>query len=129
VSVPSLAVAAAEGGAGRWRWPIAAHRYDTAVTVAAAERQAIEELGADNLRRLGRHDPAAVQWGAIRRLLRPLDEVTVVLDATPTTHRRRAAADAIAVVLLRCAGLGRSYWGWTHHGVGGPARQRPGRVL
>jgi hypothetical protein len=112
VSLPSLTVAAESGG-GRWRWPVAPRRYDTAITISAAEKQAIDGLGAGNLRRLRRHDPAGQQWGAIRRLLKPLDDVTAALDAPPTTHRLRATADAVAVVLLRCADLGRSYWGWT----------------
>jgi hypothetical protein len=44
---------------GRWRWPIDRHRYDTARAVRGAEKEAIAELGVDNLRRLARHDPAA----------------------------------------------------------------------
>jgi hypothetical protein len=35
------------------------------------------------------------------------------LEAPPTSHRRRAMLDAAAVLLLRCAETGRSYWSWT----------------
>ncbi|MGW1290366.1 tyrosine-type recombinase/integrase, partial [Streptomyces sp. NPDC002586] len=66
-----------------------------------------------NLRRLARHDPAAPQWRQIRRLLRPLDDAAAALDSPPTPHRRRAMLDAGAVVLMRCAETGRSYWSWT----------------
>jgi integrase len=97
----------------RWSWPINAERYDTRVLVREAERRAVEQLGVDNLRRLRRHDPETAGWAAIGRLLKPLDEVNSALDCPPTSHRHRAMHDAVAVVLLRCAQVGRSYWGWT----------------
>jgi hypothetical protein len=78
-----------------------------------AEKDAIIELGIGNLRRLARHGPAAWGWQHVRRLLRPLDDAVAALEALPTSHRRRAMLDATAVVLLRCAGTGRSYWAWT----------------
>ena len=78
-----------------------------------AEKDAIIELGIGNLRRLARHDPAARGWQQVRRLLRPLDDAAAALEALPTSHRRRAMLDATAVVLLRCAETGRSYWAWT----------------
>jgi integrase len=98
---------------GSWRWPVDPARYDTAPLLRAAEKDAIVELGPVNLRRLARHDPAARGWRQIRRLLRPLDDAASALDAPPTPHRRRAMLDAAAVVLLRCAETGRSYWSWT----------------
>jgi hypothetical protein len=98
---------------GRWRWPIDPRRYDTARAVSVAEKEAIAELGVDNLRRLARHDPTAPGWRVIRRLLRPLDDAAAALDSPPTTHHRRAVLDATAVVLLRCGETGRSYWSWT----------------
>lgn len=100
-------------GDQRWQWPINAQRHDTRLTVRAAERQTIDRIGVENLRRLQRHDPADPGWAAIGRLLRPLDEANATLDSPPTSHRRRAMHDAVAVVLLRCAQVGRSYWGWT----------------
>ncbi|MET9423382.1 hypothetical protein ABZY06_22110 [Streptomyces sp. NPDC006540] len=66
-----------------------------------SEERAIRELGVDNLRRLRRHDPSAPGWSAIKLLLRPLDTVTAGLDSPPTTHRRRAMDDAVALLLLR----------------------------
>ena len=98
---------------GPWRWPADPGRYDTAPVLRAAERDAIIELGPASLRRLALHDPAARGWRQVRRLLRPLDDASSALDAPLTSHRRRAMLDATAVVLLRCAEAGRSYWAWT----------------
>ncbi|MBB4787011.1 hypothetical protein [Streptomyces rapamycinicus] len=97
----------------RWRWPIDPRRYDTAAAVRPAEKRAIAELGLVNLRRMARHDPDAPGWRAIRRLLRPLDDAAAALHELATSHRRRGRLDAAAVVLLRCAETGRSYWAWT----------------
>jgi integrase len=58
-------------------------------------------------------NPAARGWHEIRRLLLPLDDSGATLESPPTPHRRRAMLDATAVVLLRCAETGRSYWSWT----------------
>ncbi len=99
--------------AGSWLWPVDPARYDTAPVLRAAEKDAVIELGPVNLRRLARHDPAARGWQQIRRLLRPLDDAAAALEAPLTSHRRRAMLDATAVVLLRCAETGRSYWSWT----------------
>ena len=111
-----MTVASAAGlpdPSGPWRWPVDAGRYDTAPLLRAAEQDAIIELGAGSLRRLARHDPAARGWQQVRRLMRPLDDATAALDGPLTSHRRRAMLDASAVVLLRCAETGRSYWAWT----------------
>ena len=104
-----LAAAAADA----WRWPIDRGSYDTTLAVRGAEAAAIADLGVGNLRRLARHDPAAAGWQLIQRLLRPLDDAGAALESPPTPHRRRAMLDATAVVLLRCAQAGRSYWAWT----------------
>ncbi|MGW0570315.1 tyrosine-type recombinase/integrase [Streptomyces tauricus] len=98
---------------GRWVPPVDPLRFDTEITLRPSEERAIRELGVDNLRRLRRHDPSAHGWSTIKRLLRPLDAVTAGLDSPPTTHRRRAMDDAVALLLLRSAQVGRSYWGWT----------------
>ena len=98
---------------GPWQWPVDLTRYDTAPLLRAAEQDAIIGLGVGDLRRLARHDPAARGWQQIRRLLRPLDDVTEALEGPLTSHRRRATLDAAAVALLRCAETGRSYWAWT----------------
>jgi len=109
----SLAVLSAEASDGRWHWPIDSGSYDTTPAVRAAEAAVIADLGVDNLRRLGRCDLAAGRWQPIQRLLRPLDDAAAALESPPTSHRRRAMLDASAVVLLRCAQTGRSYWAWT----------------
>jgi integrase len=111
VSAP-LAVAT-ESGDGCWRCPIDPGSYDTTPAVRAAEAAAIADLGVENLRRLACYDPAAGGWQLIGRLLRPLDDAGAALESPPTSHRRRAILDATAVVLLRCAQAGRSYWAWT----------------
>jgi hypothetical protein len=98
---------------GPWQWPVDPARYDMAPLLRVAEKDAIIELGISNLRRLARHDPAARGWQQVRRLLRPPDDAAAALEALPTSHRRRAMLDATAVVLLRCAETGRSYWAWT----------------
>jgi hypothetical protein len=105
---------------GHWRWPIDPGRYDTTRLLRAAEKQAIVELGVDNLRRLARHDPAARGWKEIRRLLRPLDDAEAALQAPSTSHRRGAMLEATAVELLRCAETDRSYWAWTNEQWAGP---------
>lgn len=103
------------GGHGdrRWTWPIDVGEFDTTIALRGNEKHAIAELGSVNLRRLARHDAWAPGWSIIRRLLRPLDAVNAALDSPPTSHRLRAMGDAVAVILLRCADLGRAYWGWT----------------
>jgi integrase len=97
----------------RWRSPVAAHRFDTAAAVRAEEARAIQELGVRNLRQLQYHDPSAPSWRVIRRLLQPLEAVNAGLDSPPTPHRRRAMLDVIAVLLVRCAEAGRTFWVWT----------------
>jgi hypothetical protein len=108
---PSSAVGGPDSPA-LWQWPVDLAGYDTAPLLRAAEQDAITELGAGSLRRLARHDPDARGWQQVRRLLRPLEDATAALEGPLTSHRRRAMLDATAVVLLRCAGTGRSYWAW-----------------
>ena len=103
--------AAAEGG-GRWRWPVDPHGYDTTPALRAGEAAAIAQIGAGGLRRMGARDIAAGQWQPIRRLVRPLDDASAALESPPASHHR-TALDASAVMLLRCARTGRSYWAWT----------------
>jgi integrase len=100
-------------GESRWCSPIATHRFDTAVAVRAEEARAIGELGVRNLRRLQHHDPAAPGWRSIGRLLRPLEAINASLDSPDTPHRRRAMLDVIAMLLVRCAETGVTFWGWT----------------
>ncbi|MGI5219440.1 hypothetical protein [Nocardia sp. CA-290969] len=97
----------------RWRSPVDPGRYDVTPVLRVAEKDAITELGVDNLRRLARHDPDARGWTKIRRLLLALDDATAAVQAPRTPHRRRAMLDATAVVLLHCAQTGTSFWSWT----------------
>jgi integrase len=97
----------------RWRSPLAPHHFDTTVTVRPEEARAIGELGVRKLRRLQYHDPSEPGWGVIGRLLRPLEAVNAGLDSPPTPHRRRAMLDVVAVLLVRSAEVGRTFWGWT----------------
>jgi hypothetical protein len=46
-------------------------------------------------------------------LLRPPEVVNAGLDSPPTPHRQRAMLDAVAVLLVRCAQTGRTFWGWS----------------
>jgi hypothetical protein len=39
--------------------------------------------------------------------------VNAALDSPPTPHRQRAMLDAVAVLLVRCAEVGHTFWGWT----------------
>jgi hypothetical protein len=110
---PASSLTSADLEPDRWAWPIDVRQLDTAIALHGNEKRAITELGAVNLRRLARHDPLAPEWDVVGRLLRPLDAVNAALDSPVTSHRRRAMADAVAVILLRCRDLGRSYWGWT----------------
>src|SRR5690606_30503940 len=97
----------------RWCPSLIAHHFDTTIKVRDEEARAIGELGIRNLRRLHCHDPNAPGWRVIGRLLRPLETVNAGLDSPPTAHRRRAMADAVAVLLVRCAEVERTFWGWT----------------
>ncbi|MFG3024486.1 hypothetical protein ACGFZQ_39225 [Streptomyces sp. NPDC048254] len=103
----------AAGAAERWRSPIDLRRYDRSPVLSTAEQDAIRELGVRNLRRLRHHDPDAPQWAEIGRLLRPLQDVNASFDTPPNMHTRRAMHDAAAVLLLRSADVGRTFWGWS----------------
>ena len=95
-----------------WLWPINVERYDRAGPLSSTEQDALTRLGTD-LRR--RHDSSGdtLWWHAITRLLRPLDDARDALRQPDAGWHRRAADDAIAVILLRCAEVETTYWGWT----------------
>lgn len=97
----------------RWCSPLVAHHFDTTIDLRDDEARAIGELGVRNLRRLQYHDPNAPGWHVIGRLLRPLETVNAGLDSPATAHRRRAMADAIAVLLVCCAEKEQTFWGWS----------------
>ncbi|ELB92897.1 hypothetical protein Rwratislav_11758 [Rhodococcus wratislaviensis IFP 2016] len=89
--------------------------------------RAIGELGVRNLRRLQYHDPNAPGWRVIGRLLRTLETVNAGLDSPVTAHRRRAMADAVAVLLV-WRREGADLLGLDRGGMGPSARQGSGRV-
>ncbi len=95
-----------------WRWPINAECYDRAGPLSPAEQDALACLGTD-LRRRHDSDGDALRWRAISRLLRPLDDARDALWLPEDGWHRRAADDAIAVILLRCEQMQRTYWAWT----------------
>ncbi|WP_067469976.1 hypothetical protein [Actinomadura macra] len=97
----------------RWRSPLAGHRFDTTAQIRRDEGRAIGELGVGNLRRLKDHDRSATGWTVIGRLLRPLEAVNAGLDGPVTPHRHRAMLDVAALLLLRCADHGQTFWSWT----------------
>ncbi|MEU3520913.1 hypothetical protein ABZ770_37600 [Streptomyces sp. NPDC006654] len=103
----------AAGAAERWRSPIDMRRYDRSPVLSEAEQDAIRGLGVRNLRRLRHHDPDAPQWAEFGRLLRPLQDVNASFDTPPSMYARRAMHDAAAVLLLRSADVGLTFWGWS----------------
>jgi integrase len=89
--------------------------YDRRLSVTAAETTALAQLGAAGLRRSRArgtiHDTGT--WAALTRLTRPLDETVARLHHDQSPRHLQAAADAAALILLRCARVGRSWWSWT----------------
>ncbi|WP_036529432.1 hypothetical protein [Nocardia sp. CNY236] len=93
-----------------WPWPIDLNRYDRRPELAARERVALEVLDWQVRRRRG-YDCDRVEWQAISRLLRPLDDAQAALRWCPDTQaHRRAVTDAVGLVLRRCLEDGTSYW-------------------
>ena len=95
-----------------WPWPINVECYDRAGPLSSAEQDGLTRLGTDLRRRHGSVRDA-LRWRAIVRLLRPLDDARDALRLPGAAWHRRAADDAIAVILLRCAELKTTYWDWT----------------
>ncbi|MGW3941649.1 tyrosine-type recombinase/integrase [Streptomyces phaeochromogenes] len=98
---------------GVWQCPIDLRRYDRSPVLSKAEQHAIRGLSVRNLRRLRHHDADAPQWAEVGRLLRPLQDVNASFDLPPSMRVRRAMHDAVAVLLLRSAEMGRAFWGWS----------------
>jgi integrase len=93
-----------------WAWPINPGHYDRSGQISRAELAALSSLGTDLRRRQGERD--ALRWRTIARLLRPLDDARAALRLPGDGRHRRAADDAIAVILARCAEVNTAYWGW-----------------
>jgi hypothetical protein len=77
------------------------------------ELDGLRALGLELLRRADR-ELGPAPWQAIRKLVQPLDDARSALHCHPDTrHQRRFARDTAALVLARCAELGRSYCPWS----------------
>ena len=55
----------------------------------------------------------AVHWRALTRLVGPIDQALGTLHHVDEVNRRRAGAQAAAIVLANCRAMNRSWWGWT----------------
>lgn len=85
--------------------------FDRTPALSPGEWEALASLGWQ-LRRRRSHDPALPQWGAVGRLLAPLDAARLALHRPGTALHRRSSLDGIGLVLARCAEEGAAYWGW-----------------
>jgi integrase len=96
-----------------WPWPIDLARYDRRPELSERERAALAGLGWQVRRRRG-FGANRVEWRAIARLLRPLDDARAALQWCPDTPaHRRSVTDAVGLVLRRCLEDGTSYWAWS----------------
>jgi integrase len=116
-----------------WAWPLDLDRYQCHGHLCDVELDGLRVLGLERLRLDPDRDRQA--WQAIRRLVTPLDDALVVLHwDRDNRHQRRFARNGAAIVLHRCAELGRAFWAWTSHDWAGlldPAHLRthyPGQV-
>src|SRR5690606_24043234 len=89
VNATTSAVATEAAAASSWPWPIDLTRYDRRPELDERERTALAGLGWQVRRRRG-YDADRVEWRAIARLLRPLDDARAALRWCPDTpaHRR-----------------------------------------
>jgi integrase len=94
-----------------WPWPIDIAGYDRTRTLTPPEAAALAVL-AEYTREWRRPRTRREAWRALRRLVRPLEEVRASVS-TPGPHRRRSADTAVAVVLRMCAVEQAPYWAWS----------------
>ena len=85
--------------------------FDRSPALSSDEREALASLDWQ-LRRRRSYDPTLPQWGAVIRLLAPLDAARLAVHRPDTALHRRSALDAAGLVLARCAEEGAAYWGW-----------------
>jgi hypothetical protein len=112
VTGASSAAAVGAAGASAWPWPVDLERYPRQGLLSVTELDGLRALGLELLRRADR-DLGSAPWRAARKLVQPLDDARSALHWHPDTrHQRRFARDAAALVLARCAELGRSYLTW-----------------
>ncbi|MDN5917910.1 MAG: site-specific integrase [Pseudonocardia sp.] len=114
VAEPSLPVAGHESGPSGWAWPIDLSGCDRSA-VTAVEVAALRALGSQ-LRRPPGYEPRSLAWQRVRRLVEPLDRARDALhmsrEGAPGRRQRRAADDAIGVILWRCGQSETSFWDW-----------------
>ena len=110
VTALSSAGASEAPAASAWPWPLNTVGYDSRPELTGRELEALRGLGM-NVRRGRCFDGDAPQWQVIGRLLQPLDDARDAMWC-PAPQHRRAATDAIGLVLLRCAQDGTTYWAW-----------------
>jgi hypothetical protein len=109
-TTPAAVLQPAAGPA--WPWPLDLSRYERDGELTDAELTALGILGLEQLR--FDRDRESAAWQSLRRLVRPLDDALTAAHWHPDNrHQRRFAHDAAALVLLRCAELGRVYWTWS----------------
>jgi hypothetical protein len=113
VTATSPAAAATTAAVPAWPWPIDLGRYDRRPELTEREHAGLIALGWQVRRRRG-YDPDRVEWKAIARLLRPLDDARAALRWCPDTPaHRRSVTDAVGLVLLRCLDENTSFWAWS----------------
>lgn len=104
----SSAAAAGAAGPSAWPWLIDLELYPRSGQLSATELDGLRVLGLELLRRADR-DLVSAPWRAVRKLVQPLGNARSALHWHPDTrHQRRFARDAAALVLIRCAELGRT---------------------
>ena len=95
----------------QWASPLTVDGYDRRPDLTGAERRTFSELAPavlQNRSSAGRSWPPA----GLERLVTPLMDAVARQHMSRGGNRRRQASDAAALILLRCASLGRSFWGW-----------------
>ncbi|MEW2490849.1 tyrosine-type recombinase/integrase [Streptomyces sp. NPDC048411] len=113
MTATTSAAATETAAAPSWPWPIDPARYDRHPELSERERTALASLGWQIRRRRG-YDPDRVEWRAIARLLRPLDDARAALQWCPDTPaHRRSVTDAVGLILRRCLEDGTSFWAWS----------------
>jgi integrase len=115
VSAAALAPGAAEELAASREFRVPGRDWDRRAELLDEEVAAIGALGPAGLRRnraVGIPRRTARHWQELSRLAEPLDTARVALHHDGSVRSRRVSAQAVAIILQRCASSGRSYWAW-----------------
>jgi hypothetical protein len=110
-----LAVADRRTATSRPSFGLTLDRSNRRLSLSSVEAEALTALGTEGLRRSRARgaDRDELSWAALVRLARPLDDALAVLHHSGSPLHLRAGADAVALVLARCARVERSWWAWT----------------